>query len=131
MEEEKKMEDEQEANNQKNNYKKITKIILIETIILIIISLYLKSAQHSFKFIIAYLWLYFLPALPLTKIVRYDTATTLVLLNMTGISTTALTLFTIGHLITPLNTYIFLTTPVFIFLLFLGISKYHIKKENQ
>src|SRR3989338_7405233 len=125
MEEEKKMEDEQEANNQKNNYKKITKIILI------IISLYLKSAQHSFKFIIAYLWLYFLPALPLTKIVRYDTATTLVLLNMTGISTTALTLFTIGHLITPLNTYIFLTTPVFIFLLFLGISKYHIKKENQ
>ena len=106
--------------------KQIQKIVLYEIIIVLLMSIFLKSFIDVLKFSAAFIFLYFIPLLPWIVKLKINLLEKMVIINTLGLALIP-TLFIFATSVTKLTTAIYIVIPIVVFVL--GI--YKLKKDNK
>lgn len=89
--------------------------VALEVILVSAISFVFNDILLSFRLSLSYLWLYFMPGLPLYFRLETEMLERMLLINLFGLCIIPVLLFLVGYLVMPLNRVVIMGIPFIVF----------------
>ncbi|MBN1502552.1 hypothetical protein JW930_03340 [Candidatus Woesearchaeota archaeon] len=112
----------------KTNNKELAVFVLVEIVTIFVIGLAFKGIERAIHFAFAYLFVYFLPYLPLWfRFRKRSIVEQFVLINVIGLCISPVVFFLVSFLIAPLSNTLFMALPIVLLFFNLLLNRPEIK----